>query len=67
MKSRLALWGQTGMFSLYHRGNSKSSRKAANGDLRPSKGHQRQLKREIVQQVRAGPDACPHPKKMAGT
>jgi hypothetical protein len=67
MKSRLALWGQTGMFSLYHRGNLKSSLKAANGDLRPSKRHQRQLKRENVQSDRASSRCLSASKKMADT
>ncbi|MGB9408051.1 MAG: hypothetical protein WCA89_10985 [Terracidiphilus sp.] len=50
MKSRLALWGQTGMFHLYHSGNLNASGKAANGiSLRP-KGHLWELKREMVPQ-----------------
>jgi hypothetical protein len=46
MKSRLALWGQTGMIRLYHRGKTNASAFAANGGQRASKGHLRELKWE---------------------
>jgi hypothetical protein len=58
MKSRLALWGQTGMFSLYHRGNLKSSRKAASGVQQRSNG---------AQQDRIGSKYMANHKKMADT
>jgi hypothetical protein len=43
MKSRLALWGQTGMIQLYHRVNWSASNFAANGVRRRSEGHLREL------------------------
>jgi hypothetical protein len=55
------------MFSLYHRGNLKSSRKAANGAHWRAKGHLRLLKREIAQQDRNDSRYLPHTKKMADT
>jgi hypothetical protein len=46
MKSRLALWGQTGMIRLCHRGKIKARRFAANGAEQRSKRDLRELKRE---------------------
>jgi hypothetical protein len=67
MKSRLALWGQTGMISLYHRGNLKSSRKAASGVQQRSNGHPWHPKRNTAQQDRIGSKYMANHKKMADT